>query len=532
MQDALSHNLVCGLAQQAAVLPDSIAMITPHRGADTGISYRELWDRVGRVASSLTRLGIGSGDRVLLLHGISPDLYVGLAAAWRVGAVACLIDPSAGIRRFETLASRVSPKALLGGRLALWLRWLSPTLRRVQVAASVETLADKADAALDSITEVDRAHPALLTFTSGSTGQPKAIVRSHGLLSAQLIALREAIGLEPGERDLLTLPVFALANLACGLTTVIADANLRQVGRVEPTALLAQIERCHVTRCTASPAFFERLLDHAEAYGQTLPLRKVFTGGAPVFPALMDRLQAAMPDGANVSAIYGSTEAEPISELDRTDIHTSDRVSMREGAGLLAGRPSPHVRLRIIATPSHADLTQTEFRKLEKSASEPGEIVVSGNHVVPGYLNGVGDETTKLRVGSETWHRTGDLGYLDAESRLWLLGRPDGTVADERGSTYPFAIESAAMTIPGVARTALIGNNGQRVLFIETRPTHDSARVIADLQSCAVIDVDQIIPINRIPVDKRHNAKVDYPALRARLRQHSTTRFHTNRRGA
>lgn len=531
MHAASNHNLVVSLADRIAAQPDSIAMVAPQRRGDVEVSYREFGDRIGRVASSLTRRGIRPGDRILLMHGISPDLYVGLAAAWQVGAVACLVDPGAGLSRFEALSARIAPKAVLGGRLVLWLRWLSPTLRRVRVAAPVGKLARESEIPIESIAMIDRDHPALLTFTSGSTGNPKAIVRSHGLLHAQLEAIREAIELQAGERDLLTLPVFALANLACGLTTVIADANLRHVGRVDPTALFSQISRCKIIRCTASPAFFERLLDHAEARGQRLTLKKAFTGGAPVFPSLMDRLQTAMPDGARVTAIYGSTEAEPISELERTDIEPADRNSMRSGGGLLAGRLSPHVRLRIIAEPAHKKLTPEEFTSLEMPMNQPGEIVVAGDHVVPGYLDGVGDEATKLHVGSEIWHRTGDLGYVDAKSRLWLLGRPDGAVVDGDGATYPFAVESAAMSIPGVVRTALIGHEDQRVLFIETKSSHDVARIVQELYSNEAVNVDQIIPIDQIPVDKRHNAKVDYPALRTRLKQHLINTHHSHRRG-
>lgn len=521
MVDVSSHNLIALLATRARRHPQAVAFVTSRRGRDTSMTYGQFWERIGRVATALAAQGIGPGDRILLMQGVSPDLYVTLSAAWRLGAVACLIDPGVGLRRFERMAARTDAVGMIGPRPVLWLRWLSPTLRRLAVAASVEQLSRAGtNRPILPIIDVDDGHPALLTFTSGSTGEPKAIVRSHGLLAAQLAALREAIALEPGERDLLTLPVFALANLACGLTTVIADANLRHVGRVDPAALLTQIERCGVTRCTASPAFFGRLLDHTEASCSSLPLRKAYTGGAPVFLELLDRLARAMPKDATVSAIYGSTEAEPIAEVDRREMTDVDRERTRAGGGLLAGRVSPFVRLRVIATPTPSITSPVEpaaFEALTRRANEPGEIVVCGDHVVRGYLDGIGDETTKMRVGSAVWHRTGDLGYLDTSDRLWLLGRPDGAASDGRGTVYALAVEAAAMAKPGVTRVAFLGFFDRRVLVVEPRPGADVGKLLADLRLPPALTVDETFVVRRIPVDRRHNAKVDYPALRSLL---------------
>ncbi len=146
---------------------------------------------------------------------------------------------------------------------------------------------------------------------------------------------------------------------------------------------------------------------------------------------------------------------------------------------------------------------------------EPGEIVVSGGHVLRGYLNGEGDTETKFEVDGVRWHRTGDLGYMDAAGRLWLLGRCNGKIQDARGTLYPFAVECAAMQTPAIRRAALAAIDGRRVLAVEGRETVSREEILRSLSWAAL---DQVVFLDHIPVDRRHNAKVDYVALDRKLR--------------
>jgi acyl-CoA synthetase (AMP-forming)/AMP-acid ligase II len=155
-----------------------------------------------------------------------------------------------------------------------------------------------------------------------------------------------------------------------------------------------------------------------------------------------------------------------------------------------------------------------ELQAVALGPGEHGEIVVHGPHVLGGYLNGRGDEETKIRVDGEVWHRTGDAGYLDERGRLWLLGRCSARIDDAHGTLYPFAVEAATSGLPNVQRVALVERGGKRVLAVEPRdPTQpvDEAQLRA---AVAWAHISEIEPLRRIPVDRRHNAKVDYPALR------------------
>ncbi len=145
-----------------------------------------------------------------------------------------------------------------------------------------------------------------------------------------------------------------------------------------------------------------------------------------------------------------------------------------------------------------------------------GEIVVSGEHVLPGYFQGEGDGETKFDVQGTRWHRTGDLGYFDATGRLWLLGRCSAKVSDEKGTIYPFAVECAAQHDPRVKHAALASMNGKRVLAVELVSETSVDSLLKEKLAWA--QLDRIVALRRIPLDRRHNAKVDYPALAKMLR--------------
>jgi acyl-CoA synthetase (AMP-forming)/AMP-acid ligase II len=180
---------------------------------------------------------------------------------------------------------------------------------------------------------------------------------------------------------------------------------------------------------------------------------------------------------------------------------------------LLTGKAVPSISLRIIREQWGSpigSICAEQFSSLCLPTTEIGEIVVSGAHVLPGYLHGSGDSETKFDVEGVCWHRTGDLGYLDLDARLWLMGRASGKIADERGVLYPFAVECAAQIAPGVKRAALAHCPGKRILVIEAADGCQQAKLMSNL---AWAQLDEIRAVRSIPMDRRHNAKVDYSAL-------------------
>ena len=138
---------------------------------------------------------------------------------------------------------------------------------------------------------------------------------------------------------------------------------------------------------------------------------------------------------------------------------------------------------------------------------------MSGEHVISGYANPARDRDSTIWVGNTVWHRTGDAGYFDSTGRLWLVGRCAVALSDYRGTVYPFQVEYAVSAVRGVRRAALIEKDGDRVLVLETSGREFRTSCAEAAKCVANFDIDRLLTVPRIPVDRRHDAKVDYPAL-------------------
>jgi acyl-CoA synthetase (AMP-forming)/AMP-acid ligase II len=197
-----------------------------------------------------------------------------------------------------------------------------------------------------------------------------------------------------------------------------------------------------------------------------------------------------------------------------------DRQAVRAGGGLPAGRPVPGIDLRILEDTygnPRPDCSVGEFDAMTLAADAVGEIVVSGPQVAKGYLGGRGDSANKFRVDGTVWHRTGDAGRLDAQGRLWLLGRCTARIHTPLGAHYPLATEAALSERPEVERSALLHRGQRTVLVVQMAQGGQPADVDEICRAVPWVAIDDVAVVGRLPLDRRHNAKVDYPALHALL---------------
>ncbi|MDX5152011.1 MAG: AMP-binding protein, partial [Acidiferrobacterales bacterium] len=417
-------NLYEYLLRQVNTRPGQQAIIDYTGGRCRHWQFAELDRAAAGIASMLHRQGLAKGDGILIAHPVSAELYIIVLACFRLGLVAVLPDPHAGWRQFERCCAMYPIKGFIGSPRAHLLRLLSPAIRKIphkysvgkHVPGATRLLPTQHTDVIRPVTHCHPQNPALITFTSGSTGVPKAAVRSHGFLQAQHNAVTCNLPLPAGSVDLSLFPVFVLASLASGNTCLLPDVDYKRPGRIDPSQVFEVIRAHPPDQIAASPAVLERLVDYAKQ-NQILidgPLR-ICSGGAPVFPVLLENLAVVFPE-AEIVTVYGSTEAEPIAKTSASTLQNVDIQAMRAGKGLLVGKPVPEIELRIISDgseiiPDHISLE--ELDRLTQDVGNVGEIIVSGDHVLKRYLKGEGDSETKLHVDQQVWHRTGDAGYLD-----------------------------------------------------------------------------------------------------------------------
>jgi acyl-CoA synthetase (AMP-forming)/AMP-acid ligase II len=517
-------NIATILQQIAATHPDLPAIIDTHRGQNRTTTFAELEKAGGEIATLLQQAGLQAGDAVLVFYPMSAELYIILAALFRLGLIAMFLDPGVSKDHVERCCALYPPKALIASNKAHLLRLFVQALRRIPLKFAIGCFVPGAISLKpspkipysESIFPCTQDTPALLTFTSGSTGKPKAALRTHEFLLAQHEVLASTLQLKVKEIDLTTLPIFVLANLASGVTSLIPNTDLRKPGAIKAAPVIAQIQTHKPVRAVASPAFLLCLAQYCQEHNLTLPsLKKIFVGGATVMPKTLAQLQQTAPN-AEFIIVYGSTEAEPIAHINHNGISPEDLAATITGHGVLVGKPESAIAVRIIGdrwgTPIKP-LTHREFTAACLPPDTPGEIVVSGKYVLSSYLNGYGNEETKFTVDRIPWHRTGDAGYIDKQGRLWFLGRCIGCIKDTYGSLYPLAIEGIVENYPGIRRSAAVLHQGARILVVEL----DKSREVVDWaslqKSLASMNITTVKVCKKIPLDKRHNAKIDYPAL-------------------
>ncbi len=412
----------------------------------------------------------------------------------------------------------VQPDCFLGCKKAWLLRNKLPMLRHIKDAHITNNLFRMQKVLMEdnpglkglSVPENEDSliRDALITFTSGSTGTPKTAVRTQKFLLDQFQAITASMPYRDDHVDLAVLPVFTIANLGAGITTYLSEKGIgnRRLSNHEVNCLL----HSRVNRITASPSVVKEFARQVKQEKLPIEMKAIFLGGGPIYPHVLKEIEDAFPK-AEIRLIYGSTEVEPIAEISANDLTEAIFKKMAQGDGLYAGSVVDWISCRIVSMDLEnnvSSLTEEKFDQLtlEKSV---GEIVVSGATVLPGYLNGIGDEESKIHVDDTVWHRTGDLGYFDESGDLWLMGRKNAVICDERGILYPFAVETAVLGTLGLEHVAVIQKNGERILVLET--SKERSESFDKMKSH--FSVDRVVSVDNIPMDVRHHAKIDYKIL-------------------
>ena len=467
-------------------------------------------------ATALAARGVGHGDRIAVLVPPGVDLLAVVYACWRLGAVTVVADRGLGLRGLGAAVRSARVRHVVGPAAAIaaarTLRWAPRAtvhpLARLHDATPVARLAD-----LD-LPQPESVDPAAVVFTSGATGPAKGVRYTFGQLCAQRDAVQARYGITADDRFVAAFAPFAVFGPALGIATGFADNDVTSPGTLTAAALDDACRRIQATMVFASPAALANVVRTAAG---PLPglcaVRLVLSAGAPV-PIETLRSMAVLCPAAELHTPYGMTEVLPVA-----DISLGERAAVI-GRGVCVGTPVPGCEVRVCPVDTIEALPH----------GRTGEVVVRTPWMSSGY-----DRLWRTQrlarpvIDGEVWHRTGDVGHLDADGRLWIEGRVVHLVHTIDGAVSPVPLEVAAETVPGVGRAAAVGVGPrgvqQVVIVVEgERAAQASPALTAAVRAAVAPQAVAAVWNAPLPVDIRHNAKIDRTALAATMSRHLSGR--------
>ncbi|MGW5215778.1 amino acid adenylation domain-containing protein [Streptomyces sp. NPDC004051] len=457
-------SLVARLLDRFRERPDAVAV----DAVGASLDYGTLDRASALLAARLRALGVRPGDLVGLLTEPGADTVVGVVGILRAGAGWVPLDPEHPVARLSDqlvrtgattvvchAATRQTADALTAVR-AVPVLGDAPVEGGVPVTAPEPPAAPAAPPGAEAI--------AYVIFTSGSTGRPKAVPITHRAMENYLDWAVATFGYGAGDRLAQTASPCFDASVRQLLAPLLVGGTVVTVGRAllrDPELLLTHVERARVTVWSSVPTLWEQLLSAAEARarsGAGLPdltaLRWVHVGGEALPVDHVRRWFDLFGTGARIANLYGPTESTVNATCHVIDSRPGDEVRQ-----LPIGRPVAGTDLEVV----RADGTLCE-------PDEPGELLIAGVGLTPGYL-GEPELTGRafiLRAGRR-WYRSGDRVRRSADGTVEFLGRIDDQVKIRGNRVEPGEVEAALQGCPGVARAAVIAREGRLLAFVTPR---------------------------------------------------------------
>lgn len=520
---------------------------------DQAISWAQLSHVVDAVALSLQDMGLKHGDRVSLLVPPGNNLTAVAYAVLKAGGVAVVADAGLGAAGMTRAIRASDPQWIIGEAAGLTLArgagWpgrrisvspMNPLLRRtLGVETSITEMSRRWVKSHERIDTPQLDDDAAILFTSGSTGPAKGVRYTHRALGSLATVLQRHFNVKPGTGLVAGFPPFALLGPGIGANSVTPDMSVTKPRTLTAKALAEAVAAGDCTMVFASPAAYTNVAATAseltdEQRAACARVEMALSAGAPVPLELMEKIKSVFPN-ATVHSPYGMTEGLLLADITAEGVKEASQQSSGRSAhhGVCVGRPIDGVTFALApilpdGTPSD-DLIELSSAPSPDVVGVLGEFVVSASHIKSGYdrlwLTDV--ESKRDSLDDKTWHRTNDIGHVDAQGRIWIEGRVQHIVTSPAGPVAPGGVEAVVDRVPGVSRSALVGVGpaGTQALAVVLERTDGMKPGLADLDLTARIretvrdefglDVSAVLVARDFPTDIRHNSKIN----RERLRQ-------------
>jgi acyl-CoA synthetase (AMP-forming)/AMP-acid ligase II len=460
------------------------------------VTFADLADKVTAQASHLLSLGIKPGDHVLLLGWNSADWIANFWACLKAGGVPVLGNGWWSQSELQGALELLQPAIILADTHGL-AKMPSGWKTGQWIANSQGSIGDEQ---IQWPNSSDENAPAVVIFTSGTEGRPKAVVLSHRGLLAGLQMLLHVTRRLPHQLDgtpcdigLHTGPLFHIGGVQTLLRAVVIGGTLVMPrNKFDPAEALELIEQYSVTRWSAVPTMVSRLLEHPDVKTRTLAsLRSLTVGGAPVHAELLTRVRGGLPGiEPRIATGYGLSE-------------NGGQATAASGAET-AARPG--------SSGKPLSCVEVDFR--QRDGLPDGEILLRSPTQMSGYY-----ANQNSPIDAQGWLHTGDIGYLDDAGHLWITGRCKDVIIRGGENISPVSVERALMEIQGIAEAVVFAmphaDLGEEVMAIVVDPQKRTAqelreRLKGELASFAIPSRWRI---QAEPLPTNHAGKVDKASL-------------------
>lgn len=428
-------------------------------------TFGEMRDRVLRLAGSLSRLGLKQGQRICILQTNSHQYLEVIFACARLGLVAVPLNYRVKKSELDHLMREARPSAcFVGERYLDLMRSVCDrticliTFDQPQPGLYCHEHLVREGERREALAEVAESDPGLILFTSGTTACPKAVVFSHVQLGNYVFAHADPPNPERAtEATLLSAPLYHVAGLTAVMTNCFSGRRLVILSQFEPASWLGLAESEEVTHAFVVPTMMRQLLDHPQFDKTNLAKLKLLSYGAAPMPlSIIREAIRRFPHSTSFVSAYGQTETTSTITMLGPEDHRFDESGPEGHARLRrlasVGRPLPDVEIAILGDDGN-----------RMAAGGTGEVAVRSHRLASGYA-----KEDYLQPASEGgWLLTGDLGWLDEEGYLYLVGRKRDLIIRAGENISPDEVEDVLRQCHGVEDAAVVGlpseQWGQRV---------------------------------------------------------------------